>query len=356
MSVWRFADGIDSVAPESRISLGEGNTPLLPSRSIGPQAGLRNLWFKLETTHPSGSYKDRFAAVAISDMLARGKRCCLATSSGNTGSALAAYCALARIKCRIAIVEKAPLGKLLQMQAYGAELVRIRSFGTDADVTERVFERLTQLSQQPDTALQISGFRYSPVGMSGVRTIGYEIMEQFPSPPQDVFCPGGGGGLTLAVAQAFEVLNGRHKRALNVRVHCVQPVGNSTIAGPLRKGAERANEVACTTAISGLQVPSIIDGHDVINAVRRSGGTGFEVEDDEVWQLQLRMAREEGIFCEPAGAVALAGALQAVRHHEVDSNAAIVCIVTGSGFKDSPSLQRMAGSECPICDLGELGW
>ncbi|MDA1177203.1 MAG: pyridoxal-phosphate dependent enzyme [Planctomycetota bacterium] len=356
MSVWRFADGIAPVAPEFRLTLGEGNTPLLPSRSIGPQLGLNNLWFKLETTHPSGSYKDRFAAVAISDMLANGKRSCLATSSGNTGSALAAYCALAGIQCRVAIVEKAPLGKLLQMQAYGAELVRIRNFGTDADVTERVFERLTFLSQQSGTALQISGFRYSPTGMSGVRTIGYEILEQLPSPPQHVFCPGGGGGLTLAVAQAFEFLNERHKQALGVRVHCVQPVGNSTIAGPLREGAERANDVACTTAISGLQVPSIIDGHEVIRAVRRCGGTGFEVEDEQVWQLQLRLAREEGIFCEPAGAVALAGALTAASQNEIDANSTIVCLVTGSGFKDSPSLQRMAGTECPIRELDDLGW
>lgn len=356
MSVWRFADGIDSVPPEFRVTLGEGNTPLVPSRSIGPQAGLRNLWFKLETTHPSGSYKDRFAAVAISEMLASGKRCCVATSSGNTGSALAAYCALARIPCRIAIVETAPQGKLLQMQAYGAELVRIRGFGIDANVTRKVFERLDSLSQKPGNALQISGFRYSPVGMSGVRTIGYELMEQLSSPPNHVFCPSGGGGLTLAVAQAFELLNQRHSRALGVRVHCVQPIGNSTIAGPLRSGESRAKEVVCTSAISGLQVPSVIDGHEVIAAVRRSEGTGFEVEDEDVWQLQSRMAREEGIFSEPAGAVALAGALQAARLREIDPEATIVCIVTGSGFKDSPSLQRMAGVECPIREWNEIDW
>jgi len=356
MSVWRFADGLDPVPAPYRVSLGEGNTPLIASRRIGPQAGLQNLWFKVETTHPSGSYKDRFAAVAISDMLAQGKRRCLATSSGNTGSALAAYCAAAGIECRIAIVEPAPLGKLLQMQAYGAQLVRIRGFGTDPAITEQVFSRLVQLASHQDAALQISGFKYSPIGMSGVRTIGYELLEQCVTPPDHVFCPGGGGGLTLAVAQAFEIAHTRQPREFRVKIHCVQPVGNSTIAGPLIAGLDRATAVSCRTAISGLQVPSVIDGDAVIAACRRSGGTGHEVEDSQVWQLQHRLAQDEGIFCEPAGAVAIAGALQSVLHEQVSPDATIVCVVTGSGFKDTPSLERMAGPTCPLIPLDALDW
>src|SRR5689334_16060419 len=87
MSIWRFCDGIVEVPPEHRVTLGEGNTPLVRSHNIGPKLGLPNLYFKVESANPTGSYKDRFAAAAISHMLAKGQRRCLATSSGNTGSA-----------------------------------------------------------------------------------------------------------------------------------------------------------------------------------------------------------------------------------------------------------------------------
>src|SRR3954469_15637311 len=104
MSIWRFADWLDPVPEHARVSIGEGNTPLVRSRRIGPSAGLANLFFKLETTNSSASYKDRFAVTAVSHMKAAGQTRCVATSSGNTGSSLAAYCAAAGIECLIAIV------------------------------------------------------------------------------------------------------------------------------------------------------------------------------------------------------------------------------------------------------------
>src|SRR5690606_21319120 len=103
---------------KSRITLGEGGTPLLKSRHIGSVLGLNNLYFKLEMLNPSGSYKDRFAAAAVSQLAGQSVSFCLATSSGNTGAALAAYCGAAGIPCYIAIVDGAPSGKLQQMQIY----------------------------------------------------------------------------------------------------------------------------------------------------------------------------------------------------------------------------------------------
>src|SRR5262245_51256669 len=132
MSIWSFSAGLPDVPPSCRITLGEGHTPLVRSRRLGPTCGLANLFFKVESAGPTGSYKDRFAAVAISDMLANNQRLCLATSSGNTGSALAAYCAAAGIACRILIVETAPQAKLKQMLAYGANLATVKGFGLDS--------------------------------------------------------------------------------------------------------------------------------------------------------------------------------------------------------------------------------
>lgn len=358
MSIWRWADWFRDVPAEARLSLGEGETPLLRSRRIGPAAGLKNLFFKLESSNPSGSYKDRFAAVAISHLIARGKQRCVATSSGNTGSALAAYCAAAGIPCEIAIVEVAPEAKLQQMLAYGARLFRVRGFGIDAGITERSFDTLRRWGQTPGNELVISAYAFSPDGMSGVQTISYELAEQAADVGRvidHVFCPAGGGGLTLAVARGFEVLKARGKLALCPATECVQPAGNDTIATPLRTGAQQGRSVQCTSAISGLQVPSLIDGNEVIGECRRAGGTGHTVGDEEVWGCQKRLALEEGIFCEPAAAVALAGALKARGEGRVAADATVVCLVTSTGFKDVTSVQRMLhGSNAPTIDLADL--
>ena len=330
----------------NRFYLGEGSTPLVGSRSIGRQTGLQNLFFKLEGVNPSGSYKDRFAAAAVGDMVAAGKNTCIATSSGNTGAALAAYCAAANVRCRIAVVESAPSAKLQQMVAYGAEIFRVKGFGLNAKVTDRVIELLAELGARPASALQVSAYAHSPAGMAGVEPIAAELDFQLPEVAH-VFCPAGGGGLALAVARGFS--------GKGAAVHVVQPEGNDTIAGPLRDGHSRARAVECTSQISGLQVASVIDGDDVIRECRPTGGTGHLVSDETVWKVQAQLAKEEGIFCEPAGAVALAGALQAFEAGEINQHAHVVCLITGSGFKDTASVERMIhGVACPTITADHL--
>ena len=357
--VWRFSEWLDPVPDAARLTLGEGNTPVVRSRRLGPSVGLRNLFFKLETTNPSGSYKDRFACAAISDMVGQGKTECIATSSGNTGAALAAYCALAGITCEIAIVEKAPEGKLRQMLAYGAKLFRVRGFGIDSRLSDQVVECLKMLSSKPQAQMQISAFAYSPVGMSGVKSISHELAEQSTELDRGkwdhVFCMAGGGGLTLAVALGFRQLHESGRLKDLPRVECVQPEGNDTMAGPLRLGQQAAQAVQCTSNISGLQVPQIIDGNEVIAACRQNGGTGHLVSDECVWETQARLAREEGIFAEPAGSTAVAGALQAARQGLLDPSADIVCLITGSAFKDPPSLDAMVRhTSAPLIELADL--
>ena len=354
MSIWRWRELFLDLPAERRLSLGEGGTPLIRSRSIGRAAGLENLWFKLEGVNPTGSYKDRFAAAAVSQMAHAGKRCCIATSSGNTGAALAAYCAAAGVACEVAVVEPAPAEKLKQMLAYGARLYKVRGFGIDPDVTRRTLDEIRRKAAAPDAALQISAFAFSPIGMSGVQTIAYELHEQAGDRLDHVFVPAGGGGLTLAVARGFEELATRQLRPVGPRVECVQPAGNDTIAGPLRAGDERARAVNSTTRISGLQVSSVLDGDAVIAACRRSGGTGHLVGDDAVWTMQARLAREEGIFCEPAAAASVAAAIHARAAGEIAGDAAVCCLITGVGFKDQPSVDRMITGDCPMIDVETL--
>ncbi|MCB1227197.1 MAG: pyridoxal-phosphate dependent enzyme [Verrucomicrobiales bacterium] len=348
MSVWRWTEHFDAVvSPAHRVSLGEGGTPCVRSRSIGPSLGMEKVYFKVESSNPTGSYKDRFAAVAVGRMLETGCDTCVATSSGNTGAALAAYCAIAGLRCRLAVVETAPAGKLRQMLAYGAEVTRVRGFGLDPAVTQAVFSRLVEMGRMPRQVLQISAYTHSPEGMQGVESVGMELTEV--GPWDAVFCPAGAGGLTLAVARGLERMG-----ATRTAVHCVQPEGNATIVTPLRDGERRAQTVTCTTRISGLQVPTVMDGDAVIQACRKSGGNGFAVSDIQVMEMQRRLAREEGIFAEPAGAVALAGLQQALARGEIDPAARVVCLVTGSGFKDLDSIEVMtADAPCPLVELAE---
>lgn len=355
MSLWKWAEYFDYVKPEARVTLGEGDTPLLRSRSIGPKAGLKNLFFKLEITNPSGSFKDRFAAVAVSHMLARGKRVCIASSSGNTGAALAGYCAAAGIRCSIALVETAPEGKLKQMLAYGANLFRVKEFGLSSDRTAETLEILQSLGSRSDASFEISAFRYSPVGMSGIRSLTHELVEQCHEPIEHIFCMAGGGGLALGVAQGVVQLHSAGRLTRMPAVQLVQPAGNDTIATALATGSDRAHDVECTTKISGLQVATVVDGDDAIAAVRQTGGTGHVVTDEQVWEAQRRLAREEGIFSEPAGATALPAILHAVASGSISPEATIVCVVSGSAFKDPPSLDRMVGSStAPVIPASEL--
>jgi threonine synthase len=351
MSIWRHAAYLPEIAPQHRITLGEGDTPLLHSRQIGPKLGLSRLYFKLENCNPTGSFKDRFAAVAASDMAANGKKLCLATSSGNTGAALAAACAVAGISCYVAVVEGAPLSKVRNMQVYGARTYTVRGFGQDAAITAQVMERLRATCEQGGAALQISAYRYSPVAMTGNETIAYELYEQLNGQVDHVFTQAGGGGMTWAVTRGFQRLYEQGQLRRVPAMHCVQPAGNDTIAGPLRLKMDRAREVTCTTAVSGLQVPNVLDGDAVIAACRACNGNGYPVADELIFETQRRLAREEGVFTEPAGATSVAGLLDAVRRGEVREQDRIVCTVTGIGFKDEKALSALVNeAACPCLE------
>ncbi len=321
------------MSDRSLFGLGEGNTPLVRSKSIGPSLGIPHLYFKLENLNPTGSYKDRFASVLVRDMMAREQKICIATSSGNTGAALAAYTAAAGISCIILVVDGAPLPKLRQMQLYGAQLLMVRDFGKSAEITESVFSALQDLSARHKLPLPISAYKFCPEGMCGVETLAHEVVGSLGG-PGEIFVPAGGGGLTLAVAKGVLSKNGGFK------VHCVQPEGNDTIASSLRTGAPARAVPRSTTLVSGLQVANVLDGQEVIEACKRTGGTGYVVTDENIFRWHRELAMKEGIFSEPAGAVALAGLEEAVRKGEADPDGHYVCLITGSGFKDMATVEN----------------
>jgi len=317
------------------ISMGEGNTPVVESSAIGRELGIR-LLFKLEMCNPTGSYKDRFIAAQIAHLVSRGSTVCMATSSGNTGASLAAYSARIGINCLIFVNDSAPSGKLEQMQAHGARIFRVKEFITSPDVTERVYVRLRQLSQENQMPLIVSAYRYCAEGMRGVETIAEELARQCEG-LDHIFVPVGGGGLFTAVSRGCSRWPGRGSK-----IHAVQPEGCSTVVAAFAENRDQIHPVTSTTRISGLAVPFDIDASLALGELRRSLGRGIAVSDESILAAQNLMLTREGIWAEPAGAAALAGCMKARQNGWIGKGDTALCLVTGHGFKDRDSLTEAA--------------
>jgi threonine synthase len=333
---------------------GQGFTPLVKSRTIGPSSGVEELYFKLETANPSGSYKDRFAGMALALAREAGAKTCLATSSGNTGAAVAAFAAAFGLNVYLFINELTPVGKLVQMRAHGAKLLRVKGMGLDAKETARTLERLRALSALKAIPLLVSAFAQSPEAMAGIKTIAYEVHERL-GHVDHFFCPVGGGGLYVAIARGFADLAcaGQGK---SPRIHPVQPALNDTVVTPLNLGQARGRTVSTTTAISGLAVPFDLDGAAVITLSRACDGAGLLIQDSDATNAQRRLMLEEGLLVEPAGAVSVAGFIQAAREGRLKKDERVVCILTGHGFKDPSSLEAATeGNEIRTIGCDDIG-
>jgi threonine synthase len=325
--------------PSPRISLGEGHTPLVESTSQTALAGSR-LLFKLESCNPTGSYKDRFVATEVDRMIKAGVHTCIGTSSGNTGSSLATYSARYGLKCVVIVNQDAPKGKLVQMQAHGARVVRIPGFVSDAGITSTTLALLQELSEHYFVPLVVSAFRYCPEGMHGVQRIASELSA---ANPDHIFVPVGGAGLYSAIVQGFI----ERQRELP-RIHAVQPEGCLTLVASYLNNTSEIRSVHSTTRISGLSVPTDLDASRGLRLLHKCNGTGIAVSDAEVFSAQRTLVEREGIYCEPAGATAFAGWIRAIRDGMIGDAESSVCIVTGHGFKDPASISQLVGENLGI--------
>jgi threonine synthase len=320
------------------ISLGEGNTPLVPSRWIGPHLGLPSLHFKLEQTNPTGSYKDRFAARLITLLVQGSHPFCLATSSGNSGAAVAAYSAAAGLPCLVCVPAEAPAAKLTQIRSYGARLLRVRGLLESPAALRDLLQRLQSLTRRRGMPLGTSAYALSPDAMAGIEPLSAELTTALGSPPDHVFAPVGGGGLLTAVWRGFRSGIEHYMP----HIHAVQPDANDTVAAALHAGEDRAREITTVTRISGLAVQIDLDATSALQAVRASGGDAHAVDEPLIWEVQSLLARREGLYVEPAGATAVAGLWHAAQAGQVHPHERIVCLLTGHGYKDEAAAQRMA--------------
>jgi threonine synthase len=321
-------------------TLGEGNTPLIRSGYFSRELNIPELYFKLENTNPTGSFKDRIMACEVSLMRQRGCRVCLGPSTGNAGAALAAYAARFGIRCYIFATENADAGKLQQMLFHGARVQRIQGFGVSSQHTEDVFAALKQVADRSGAHLVCSAFQYNALGMEAVKTISFEICEQLQDTPNSVFLPIAGGGLLSATWKGFQTFHHLGKIHRLPSMNGVQSAGCPTVTRAVQEGGRAPSPQPSMTSIGALAAPFAPDGQLAVQSIVESGGWGYDPTDDEIYSAQRMLARNEGIYAEPIGAASVAGLIQAQRQKSIDPEDRIVCVITGHGFKDPESVAR----------------
>lgn len=326
------------------ISLGEGNTPLIDlSHPFGSLVGGATLHLKCEHMNPTGSFKDRIAAVAATVARERGIRGIVGTSSGNGGAAISAYAARAGLTVTLFAISDILPQKLLEIRSFGGRAVLLRGLGHLGGATEQAAVIVCDVAHRMGLQPFITASRFSPEAMEGAKTIAYELAAQRDG-ASTVYVPIGGGGLFAAIWRGYLDLTST-LTTTPPRMVAVQPEGCHTVRQFLETGSPILPGSVDTT-VSGLQVGSLFEAAGVAAALRESGGHYVEVRDEEVWQAQRRLA-ETGILTEPAGATALAGAIADGRDGRLDSTDRVVVLATGAGYKDRSALERLAPEEPP---------
>jgi threonine synthase len=334
---YRFLLPVGTPLPD----LGEGDTPLVRSRRLGESIGLRNLFFKEEGCNPTGAFKDRAASLAAALALETGAKGVLTASSGNAAAALSAYAAAAGLKCLLLLEPEAPPAKLRQMLTTGALVLPVAgvfSHGPDA-AADLILRVAAKLHYYP-------AFAWAPVNpylVEAMKTISFEITAQLSAQPDAVVCPAGGGDLVTGQWRGYLEL----RRAGIIRrlpkMIAVQSLKAPPLVEAFRQGLPRVATLPyANSKISGINVA--FSGEHALGAVRESGGAVVGVDDEDVFEMQRRLAREEGLWVEPASAAPVA-VLQNLRAQGlIEKNERIVCVLSGAGFKDSRLSQAEAES------------
>lgn len=313
--IWRFRKsfGLRDNAPN--VYLGEGDTPLIFSETFGKRVG-----YKLEYLNPTGSFKDRFSAVLISDLISRGVTSVIEDSSGNAGASLAAYSAARGINACLYVPVSASGPKKEQMVMFGAELRQIVGRRSNASAAVRT---------AADSGEVYASHAYLPQGLRGYSTIAYELFEQFGETPGSVIMPAGHGGLLLGVGRGFKNL--LHSGVINslpvlvgVQVEACAPLWSAFVHGPI--GLNWVNEEE--TSAEGICVKYPVRGDAVLQMVKETNGFFELVNEGHVISGRDMLARN-GLYVEPTSAVVW----DALEKNIERLPEPIAVILTGSGFK-----------------------
>jgi len=318
-SLWRYRDVLPQVDP---ITLGEGFTPLLPSREFA------NVWIKDEGLNPTGSFKARGITVAISVAKSMGITKVAMPSAGNAGSALAAYAAAAGIEAHIFMPQDVPLANRIECEVYGAKVTLVN--GLISDCVRIVAERRQQEGWFDFSTLK------EPYRVEGKKTMAYEVFEQLGGKlPGVVIFPSGGGVGVIGMWKAFDEMQqlgwigAERPRMIAVQADGCAPLVKAWNAG--QSTVEMWPEAA--TIAAGLRVPRPYGDYLVLQILKDSGGTAIAVTDQEIRDAVRHWGRTEGIFAAPEGAASLAAYRKLTASGFVSENDTVVLFNTGTGLK-----------------------
>ena len=304
-----------------RVTLLEGNTPLIPSVHLGPSLpGKLSLWFKYEGVNPTGSFKDRGMTMAISKAAEAGAQATMCASTGNTSAAAAAYSARAGMQSLVLIpAGYVALGKLAQALAYGARTLQVEGNFDDC------LRLVREITDHYPVVLVNS---LNPYRMDGQKTAAFEVCDALGAAPTYHALPVGNAGNITAYWWGYRDYHQRGLIERTPRMLGFQAAG----AAPLVRGKPVEQPETVATAI---RIGNPARWQDAVSAVCESQGLLRAVTDEEILAAYSELSSREGIFCEPASAASVAGVKQlAAEGFFGEEPATVVCTLTGHGLKD----------------------
>jgi threonine synthase len=340
--LWKYFDLMPLREHRNIITLGEGNTPLLPSRRLADEWKLKSLQFKNEIVNPSGSFKDRPICVGVSRAFEDGATTVSAASSGNAAAAMSTYAARGGLQAVVFVPEGAPAGKLIHLRTLGAKVFRVRKIEQGVDPTTTLLR--AACTEFGWTATPSFG-PFNCFQFEGTKSLGFEIAEQTDwTPPDWILFPTGSGGLmagTMKGLWEFKQLGLIDDLPKPV---VVQPEGCSPIVRAFKEKQDPLNIVpwdSNDTIAGGLADPFPWDGDAALKYLKIASGEAIAVTDHSIERALVELGKFEGIFAEPSGVAALAGLKELLQQGIIDPSDRIIVPITGSGFKDLATPDRL---------------
>jgi len=326
--VWRFRDVLPALGPEhSAITLLEGNTPLHELPLCARAAGVDRLFAKHQGMNPTGSFKDTGMTVAASFARRAGFRWVACASTGNTSASMAAYAARGGMRCLVLIPEgKVSWSKLSQALDYGAVTCQLR---TDFDGCMRVLNEVVQ--RMPVYLLN----SVNPYRLEGQKTAAIELLEQFDwQSPDHIIVPGGNMGNSSALGKAFLEMKTLGLISRLPKISIIQAEGANPLVRTLREnGGKQLISVEAHTLATAIRIGHPASWKKAVRMLQATGGTVEQVSEIEIALAKAEIGAD-GIGCEPASAVTLAGLKKLVKQGFVASGETVVLVLTGHLLKD----------------------
>jgi len=336
--LWRWEELLPVRSRRFITTLGEGSTPLLAGGRLSRKLGLGGLHVKAESVNPTGSFKARGMAVAVSRAVELGATHLVAPSAGNAAGALAAYAAAAGVAATVVMPADAPIANQGEALACGARLILLDGLISDCG-------KLARLISEKTGAFDTATLR-EPYRVEGKKTLGFELAEDFGwTLPDAVVYPTGGGTGLIGMWKAFDELEALgFIGSSRPRMYSVQSDGCAPIVRAFDQGAAFAEPWGgAATLAAGIRVPSALGDHLILECLRRSGGGAIAVPEAEIVSMQMYAARNGAGYLSLESAAAFA-ALPVMRDQGlIDPAERIAVFDTGAGFKSAPpSIERPA--------------